>query len=311
LGLAASAAYYSIHGLSSLFAGAKFEVMIMASVLEYSKLVVASYLHNNWNHIGFLLKTYLTSGIIILMVITSAGIYGFLTAAYQKTSDELLSIEKQIEFIDFKKQNYVNQLEYYNDEKNNLVNSINSLRGGLANNVIQYKDNDGNIISTTSSANRKSLENQLELAMVNLDKINNQISSVNDSIVSYELNILDIKNNNTVAGEIGPLRYLSKLLDKPMDTIVNYFTLLIVFVFDPLAIALVIALNKYIELNSKPTNKPPLQKKETSDDNNGDNINNDENSIEHKTEVQKFYREIPKPTPNAVKIYTDGVNQKK
>jgi hypothetical protein len=215
IGLATSAAYYSIHGLSSLFAGAKFEVMIMATALEYSKLVVASYLHNNWNYIGFLLKTYLTIGVVILMIITSAGIYGFLTAAYQKTSDELMSIEKQIEFIEFKKETYVSQIEYYNEEKLNLINSINSLRGGLSNNIIQYKDKDGNIISTTSAANRKSLETQLEISQSNLDNLNRKISETNDSIVSYELSILDIKNNNSVAGEIGPLRYLSKLLDKP------------------------------------------------------------------------------------------------
>ena len=79
LSLAGTAAYYSVFGLSSLFAGAKFEVIIMASALELAKLIVASYLHNYWSKLGLLLKSYLTLGVGILMIITSAGIYGFLT----------------------------------------------------------------------------------------------------------------------------------------------------------------------------------------------------------------------------------------
>ena len=84
--VAGSAAYYSVYGLSSLFAGARFEVIIMAGALEVAKLVTASYLHNNWKKAGWM-KWYLSLAVVVLMVITSLGIYGFLTSAYQTTAD--------------------------------------------------------------------------------------------------------------------------------------------------------------------------------------------------------------------------------
>ena len=99
LALAGSAAYYSVFGLSSLFAGARFEVIIMAGALEFSKLIIASYLHNHWSKAGWM-KWYLTLAVGVLMIITSAGIYGFLTSAYQKTADQLGVMEKQINVIE-------------------------------------------------------------------------------------------------------------------------------------------------------------------------------------------------------------------
>ena len=161
LTLSSSAAYYSVFGLSSLFAGAKLQVMIMASALEFSKLIVASYLHNNWNKIGILLKSYLTVGVIVLMVITSAGIYGFLTSAYQTTSDQLTIINKQTEVVELKKGRFQEQLDGYKIEKEQLNQSISELSKGLSNNVITYTDENGNQVTTTSSATRKVLTEQL------------------------------------------------------------------------------------------------------------------------------------------------------
>ena len=132
LTLSISAAYYSVFGLSSLFAGAKFEVIIMASALEFSKLIVASYLHNNWNKINTLLKTYLTVGVLILMLITSAGIYGFLTSAYQKTADQLGVLDKQTEVVELKKNRFQESLDAYQLEKEQLNESISELSKGLS-----------------------------------------------------------------------------------------------------------------------------------------------------------------------------------
>jgi hypothetical protein len=247
LTLSISAAYYSVFGLSSLFAGAKFEVMIMASALEFSKLIVASYLHNNWNKINTLLKTYLTMGVLILMLITSAGIYGFLTSAYQKTADQLGVLDKQTEVVELKKNRFEEQLDAYQLEKEQLNKSISELSKGLSNNVIQYTDKDGNIITTTSSATRNVLESQLNDSKEQRNLISIKIEALTDSITKLDLIVLDIQSNNEVAAEIGPLRYLSKITGKSMDVIVNWFTLLIVFVFDPLAVAMVIAINKYID----------------------------------------------------------------
>ena len=238
--VAGSAAYYSVFGLSSLFAGARFEVIIMAGALEVAKLVTASYLHNNWKKAGWM-KWYLSLAVVILMVITSLGIYGFLTSAYQTTADQLGIVEKQVKVIELKKDRFQEQLDYYNIEKSNLTESIVDLRNGISNNKIQYTDTLGRIITTQSSSTRKLLTKELETADINV-----KLESLTDSITKLELQVLDIESNNEVAAEIGPLRYMAELTQKPMNVIVNWFTLLIVFVFDPLAIAMVIALNKLI-----------------------------------------------------------------
>lgn len=242
--LAGSAAYYSVFGLSSLFAGAKFEVIILAGGLEFSKLVVASYLHNHWKIAGWM-KYYLCLAVFILMVITSVGIYGFLTAAYQKTSDELMITDKKVAVIELKKDRFQTQLDGVVVEKEQLNTSILELSKGLSNNVIQYKDREtGQIITTTSSSTRRALQKQLDDNKEILNKVSQKVESLTDSVTKLDFEILDIQSNNEAAAEIGPLRYLSKLTGKSMDVIVNWFTLLIVFVFDPLAIAMVIALNK-------------------------------------------------------------------
>ena len=263
LTLSISAAYYSVFGLSSLFAGAKTEVIIMASALEFSKLIVASYLHNNWNKINTLLKTYLTMGVLILMLITSAGIYGFLTSAYQKTADQLGVLDKQTEVVELKKNRFQESLESYQLEKEQLNESISELSKGLSNNVIQYKDKEtGEIITTTSSSTRRALEAQLNNSKEQRNSISIKIETLIDSITKLDLQILDMESNNEVAAEIGPLRYLSKITGKSMDVIVNWFTLLIVFVFDPLAVAMVIAINKYIGGNKEDEVEPLLSKKD-------------------------------------------------
>jgi len=243
--LATSAAYYSVFGLSSLFAGAKTEVIIMAGALEFSKLIIASYLHNHWNTIGWL-KWYLTSAVVILMIITSLGIYGFLTSAYQTTADKLGTTNKLVEVVELKKGRFQEQLTYYNDDKLKLNESINSLRGGLVSNTQSRVDSRGNLITTTSSSQRNALESQLKSSVEQRELVSKKIEGLTDSITKLEFDVLDLQTNNEVMAEVGPLRYMSEITGKPMNIIVNWFTLLIVFVFDPLAISMVIALNKLI-----------------------------------------------------------------
>ena len=263
--LAGSAAYYSVFGLSSLFAGAKTEVIIMAGALEFSKIILASYLHNHWSKAGWM-KWYLTFAVGILMVITSAGIYGFLTSAYQSTADKLGTTDKLVEVVELKKGRFQEQLTYYNDEKSKLNESINGLRGGLANNTQSRVDRNGNVITTTSSSQRKALESQLKSAVDQRESISKKIEVLTDSITKLELNVLDLQTNNEVAAEVGPLRYMSEITGKPMNIIVNWFTLLIVFVFDPLAISMVIALNKLT--NKENENEHELYSINHSGDNN-------------------------------------------
>ena len=244
LSVSASAAFYSVTGLSKLFAGATLEVIIMASSLELSKLVIASLLYQQWNTLNKLLRTYLTTSVLILILITSMGIYGFLSAAYQETANKSGIIDKQIEVLDVKRGRFIENRDYYLNEKKSLDESIGSLRDGLANNKIQYRDREtGQIITTTSSSNRKVFERQLDEAISSRDKISIKLEQVTDSITNIDLQILDIESNSDVASELGPLKYLSELTNYPMNKIINYLLLIIIFVFDPLAISLVIAAN--------------------------------------------------------------------
>lgn len=244
LSVSASAAFYSVTGLSKLFAGASFEVMVMAGSLEVSKLVIASLLHKYWKTISTLLKIYLSSALVVLVIITSMGIYGFLSAAYQETSNLAQTVESKVSLVETKRDNINQQLLTYTAEKQSISESVTALRSGLANNVIEYKDKEtGQIIRTTSSSTRRSLEKQLDRALERQDAINQKVDELNQQVFDYETQIVEIQTNSKIAGELGPLKYISGLTGTSMDVIINYLLLIIIFVFDPLAIALVIAAN--------------------------------------------------------------------
>lgn len=257
LSVSASAAFYSVSGLSKLFAGASFAVIIMASSLEFSKLVIASLLYQYRKTLPRLLKIYLTIACLILVMITSMGIYGFLSAAYQETAALDSTIESQIELIETKRDNIDQQLTVYNEEKTSINESVTALRNGLSNNVIQYKDPEtGEIITTTSSSTRRALERQLDQAIERQTSVNLKIDELNQKLFDYETEIVEIRTSSEVGSELGPLKYLAGLTGLDMDKIINYLLLTIIFVFDPLAISLVIAANFAFEkLNKKTISK--------------------------------------------------------
>ena len=244
LSVSASAAFYSVTGLSKLFAGASLQVLIMAGSLEFAKLVIASLLYQYWSQLNKLLRTYLSIATFILILITSAGIYGFLSGAYQETATKSGIIDKEISLLELKKGRFEENRTYYLSEKKELDKSITGLRNGLSNNTIQYKDREtGQIITTTSSSQRKALEKQLTTAISSRNTISIKVETATDSISSLEINILDIQSNSEVASELGPLKYISELTNTPMSNVVNILMLIIIFVFDPLAISLVVAAN--------------------------------------------------------------------
>jgi len=283
--VSASAAFYSISGLSKLFAGASQEVIIMATSLEIAKLVIASLLYQYWGRINKLLKTYLSIAAIVLVFITSAGIYGFLSAAYQETSTKLQIVDSQVSVLEMKKARFEETKNLYLTEKEQLDNGISELRKGLSNNIIQYKDSEtGQIITTTSSTTRRVLESQIDEAVERRNQISKNLESVIDSISSLDTRILDIGTNVELSGELGPLKYLSNLTNMSMDKIINILLLVIIFVFDPLAISLVIAANFAFDqlrknksaLNSE---KPYLKDKDIEIDNNPKKESEVENDV--------------------------------
>ena len=245
LSVSGSAAFYSVFGLSKLFAGASTEVIIMAGSLEVAKLVVASLLYQYWDTINKVLRTYFMVATFILMVITSGGIYGFLSGAYQETATQSEFLDKQVLVIKQKQVRFEEQKSDLKIEKAALVKSISDLRIALSNpQQVQYIDKEsGQLITTSSSSARRALQAELKTSINERDAADLRLNAVTDSIAVLDERILDAQINNESARELGPLKYMAELTNQPMATIVNWFMILIIFVFDPLAIAMVVAAN--------------------------------------------------------------------
>jgi len=279
LSVSISAAFYSVFGLSKLFAGASTEVIIMASALEAAKLIAASLLYQYWEVINKLLRLYLISAVFILIVITSGGIYGFLSGAFQETNTQSQFLDKQVQILDAKRTRFI-------ESKDDYKLRVSELTTALANpTMIQYVDKEsGQLVTTTSSRVRKIKQDELLEAKVNL-------SATTDSIALYDVKILEMQIGNESARELGPLKYMAELTDKPMEQIVNWFMLLIIFVFDPLAIALVIAANMaFAQIKPKVKNMSPKQISRELDKNKNDNVYGEKtlkNLMEERAELTK------------------------
>jgi hypothetical protein len=244
LSVSASAAFYSVYGLSKLFAGAQVEVIIMAGSLEVAKLVIASLLYQYWDTINKILRTYLAIACIILVLITSMGIYGFLSAAYQETYANLLVNENKIEFLEEKAKFYENDIKRYDKELEQILSNITTLSNAKSQSI-QVKDTSvvGGIRNTISTAELRLSQARIEVEEDNRKAVQEKRQVASDSLQSIKLDVLTLNNNSETVGELGPLKYLSGLTSTPMDVIINVLLLVIIFVFDPLAISLVVAAN--------------------------------------------------------------------
>ena len=255
LSVSLSAAFYSVFGVGKLFSGSSSQVMIMMGSLELAKLVLASFLYQYWENLNKLLKTYYFAAVFILMVLTSAGIYGYLSSAYSETANKVVNVDKKVGVIELKRNLFSTQLEEIRNEKNSINQNISDLTKALSNNVIQYRDKSGQMVTTTSSANRKAFESQLASAQSRRDEIVKREIMLNDSITSLDLQKLDLETNGDVASEIGPLKYIAKITEKPVDTVVNWFILALMLVFDPLAVSLVVGANVIFKVRAKEREK--------------------------------------------------------
>ena len=221
--IAGSAAAFSVYGLAKLFSGAFISVVIMASALELGKLVTASFLYRYWKVINWFQKVYMTIATIVLIFITSAGIFGYLSNAYQgatlefeKQSTELLTIEERIEQLDEDKVFLKEELEVAISE--------------LPDNYI--------------TAKRKLRE-----------EYNPQITQINQELLEFKTRRADLEIQLVSTGvDVGPAIYLARTFGTDIDTVVKFFIFILIFVFDPLAVMLVIAYNQVL-LQNKPKKK--------------------------------------------------------
>ena len=244
LSISISAAFYSVSGLSKLFAGAEFAVILMAGSLEFAKLVTASLLYQYWDTINKTLRTYLSIATVILVLITSMGIYGFLSAAYQETYSKLSTVENQKGFIQQKIDFYQNDVTRYDTEIERISSNISTLSNAKAS-TIQVRDTSvsGGFRQTISTTELRMAQSRINIEEENRKLAQSKRIIASDSLQKFQLQVLELDNNTEVAGELGPLQYLSSLTGYSMDKIINVLLLIIIFVFDPLAISLVVAAN--------------------------------------------------------------------
>lgn len=227
--LSGVAAYYSIIGLTSIFAGAFWSILMMGAALEVAKLVSVSWLYRNWNSCSILMRSYMSAAIVILMLITSMGIFGYLSRAHIEsstlnTSDltaKIQTIEDSLQSREFTRDLYVKQITNID---NTLVKYIEL---GSVTRGLQEK--------RRLDSERKELEknrNALESEIINLKTERNKLTS-------------EQKKQEV---EIGPLKYIAELIygkdaENHFDSAVRWVIILLVLVFDPLAIVLLIAAN--------------------------------------------------------------------
>jgi len=245
--VAFNAAFFSVSGLSKLFAGAAFSVIIMASSLELAKLITAGYLYNYWEKINKSFRIYLSIAVVILILITSLGIYGFLTSAFQDTFNQYSIKEKQLAFLEQKEQFWGDDVIRYDEELKRISTNIGTLSNAKSQ-QIQVRDTSvvGGVRTTISTSELRLAQKRIEVEEENRKGVQAKREVAADSLQSIQLKILDVESSEGVSSELGPLEYLSGLLDRPMDQIINWFILIIIFVFDPLAVALVIAFNNAV-----------------------------------------------------------------
>lgn len=244
LSVSGSAAFYSVSGLGKMFAGAALQVMVLAGSLEFAKLVTASLLYQYWKKLNIGLKIYLSIATVILVLITSAGIYGFLSSAYQETAFKVQNQDKNIEILD--KDISVIQTEIKNyesqiNQKTNRLTQLTTIRTNLqtTQDVLIEKSK-----STTSVRKQISeIESEIKRMDSEISVMNDSISSKNTRIGEIERNKLGVASNADLAKEVGPLKYLADLTGKSLSEVVNWYIIVLMLVFDPLAIALVIAAN--------------------------------------------------------------------
>jgi len=290
--IAGSAAYFSVTGLGVLFSGAAIAVMVMAGSLEFAKLVTATYLKQKWDEIKGLNKWYLSFSVVVLMGITSAGIFGYLSNAFQQQNIKLEQVQREVNVWDNKIKLTNDQIVTLQLQQKDLSSTQNSLitKGNVNSRLIRSADN----------RDKQST------------KISNKINSLQDSLVSYNGKINDIKNNNIdIEREVGGFRFVAEAFNVELKTVVKFFIILIVIVFDPLAIALVIAFNQLIMTKRKDEEEIPSKPEELKDFvDETTRIHLSENDLKKLEEVL-----LNPPPPNeklkeAAQRYSDEVREK-
>lgn len=235
--VAGCSAFFSIKGLTVLFSGSAIAVGIMTSSLELGKLVAASFLHNHWKSISRLLRLYLCTAVVILMGITSLGIFGFLSNAYQKHAGIMSSIEAKIELNQNSRKSTLETIEL----DTSRIKSLNEIR---ATQEQRIKDS-GNYKAPRDQGYKAIAEANEELA-----KKEDALKQAKEALATIDADLASLKMETNNSTDIGSFKFIANALHTDLDTAVQYFIFALIAVFDPLAVTLILALNRLLEIHA-------------------------------------------------------------
>jgi len=237
--IAGCAAFFSVTGLGVLFSGAAASVMVMAGALEFAKLVAATYLKQEWDNIKGFNKWYLTSAVALLMLITSAGIFGYLSNAFQQQNLKLGQIDREISVYQTKITQNEGEITRFTTQLNNLQQIRNS-----------QEQNISKVVERNGSTSR--LTQMVRNADKEISEISKKINSLTEENNKNFEKINEIKNANIeTEREVGGFRFVAEAFGMELKNVVKFFIFLIVIVFDPLAVALIIAFNGLIVIKNR------------------------------------------------------------
>jgi len=259
--LAGCAAFFSVKGIALLFAASFWSVAVMAGSMELAKLVSASYLYRSWDKINKILKKYMLSAVILLMLITSLGIFGFLSDAFQRNFSEYSINLNKINSLKSQQSFYISQIDFNKSKLKDLIELQktyqSSLDSTVKQEVITTKTTGGGFFSsekTEKVTDQKLLDSKNKTiagSQQNINSLFSQISTATTDLQNLEKNaseisqeIIKLESDNT-KGEIGTFKFVAEAFNLKIETAVRIFILLIVIVFDPLAVCLVIAYNSF------------------------------------------------------------------
>ena len=226
--LAGSAACFSVLGIATLFAGSFYQVAIMAGALEFSKLIATSFLYRYWDKTSVFLRTYLIIAILTLMGITSMGIFGYLSAAYQVNSAKYTQVDSRIELIETQKKTLDGELLQINVRLDTLNKSRISQEQRLPN---------------LSSRAAKPIYDDIARSAEEIKQLNKRIQELQTAKSQTDSQIIELKEQIVGTKDIGTFKFIAQAFNTPLDNVVKFFICVLIVVFDPMAVSLVLAFN--------------------------------------------------------------------
>ena len=226
--VAGCAAYFSVLGIATLFSGHFWSVIVMAGALELGKLVSTSFLYRYWKKTIWFLKIYMISAVLVLMGITSMGIYGYLSSGYQVNAGKTELIDNKASLIEQQKVNIKNEI----DQINARITTLNEAR----------KSQEARL-PEMSSRSAKPVYEDMARSAEEIKGLTARVQELQTTVFEKDNELVALNSEGNAVHDIGTFKFVAESVNLPLETVVKLFILIIVLVFDPLAVSLVLAYN--------------------------------------------------------------------